>query len=319
MKFSIGIPAYKAKYIQECINSILAQSYSDFELIIVNDASPEDIDGIVNTFTDSRIRFFTNEQNYGAERVIENWNKCLSLARGEYFLLMGDDDVLAPTYLETFYKVINCHPNYNVFHCQTIIIDSNGIKIQYSKPLAEFESLLEMICNRVINNRIQFISDFVYNTNEIKRLGGFFDLPLAQMSDDITAYLLCDTKGIANVQDYLFYYRQHGRTISSTGNEYLILNSISKGQNWINIKIKNIAKSERYFYIMFVFKFKIWFSFHRKKLEVVNREINSSGVLSFSNLKSLKKTGVISYIEIIHIYEMYFKSLLSKSLKKFIL
>ncbi|MBQ8672678.1 MAG: glycosyltransferase, partial [Bacteroides sp.] len=47
MKFSITIPAYKRTYLQECIDSILAQTYTDFELIIVNDASPEDLDSIV--------------------------------------------------------------------------------------------------------------------------------------------------------------------------------------------------------------------------------------------------------------------------------
>ena len=50
MKFSIAIPAFKAKYLKECIDSILAQTYKDFELIIVNDASPEDIDSVVKPY-----------------------------------------------------------------------------------------------------------------------------------------------------------------------------------------------------------------------------------------------------------------------------
>ena len=62
-KFSITIPAYKRTYLQECIDSILGQTYTDFELIIVNDASPEDLDSIVNSFSDSRIRYYKNEKN----------------------------------------------------------------------------------------------------------------------------------------------------------------------------------------------------------------------------------------------------------------
>src|ERR1035437_3009296 len=227
MKFSIGIPAYKTKYINGCINSILAQSYTDFELIIVNDASPEDIDSIVNSYTDPRIRYYKTERNFGAEYVVENWNKCLSNATGDYFILMGDDDLLAPTYLESFYNVILKYPDYIVFHCQTIIIDSFGDKIAYSPPLPEIETLLEMIYNRVINNRSQFISDFVFNTKEINKIGGFFKSPLAQMSDDISAYSLAKFKGVANVKDYIFYYRRHVETISSTGNTYLTLKGIS--------------------------------------------------------------------------------------------
>lgn len=62
MKFSILIPAFKQQYLQECIESILAQTYRDFEIVIVNDASPEDLDSIVNSFTDFRIRYYVNKK-----------------------------------------------------------------------------------------------------------------------------------------------------------------------------------------------------------------------------------------------------------------
>ena len=63
MKFSITIPAYKRSYLKEAIDSCLAQTYKDFELIIVNDASPEDLDSIVNSYSDNRIRYYKNETN----------------------------------------------------------------------------------------------------------------------------------------------------------------------------------------------------------------------------------------------------------------
>ena len=56
MRYSIGIPAYKGKFLFKCIESILKQDYADFELIIVNDASPEDLYSIVRQFDDPRIR-----------------------------------------------------------------------------------------------------------------------------------------------------------------------------------------------------------------------------------------------------------------------
>ena len=100
MEFSITIPAYKAKYLNECIDSILAQTYKDFELVIVNDASPEDLDSIVNQYIDSRIRYYVNEKNCGAINVVDNWNKCLEYAKGEFIICMGDDDKLMPNCLE---------------------------------------------------------------------------------------------------------------------------------------------------------------------------------------------------------------------------
>ena len=59
------LPVFKAKYLSESIDSILNQTMSDFELIIVNDQSPDDIDSIVFSFNDSRIQYDINEKNIG--------------------------------------------------------------------------------------------------------------------------------------------------------------------------------------------------------------------------------------------------------------
>lgn len=65
MKFSITIPAYKQKYLYEAIESCLVQSYKDFELIVVDDASPEDLKSIVDMFSDPRLRYL------GIKRIVE--------------------------------------------------------------------------------------------------------------------------------------------------------------------------------------------------------------------------------------------------------
>ena len=78
------VPVYKAQFLAECIDSILAQSYKNFELIIVNDASPQDLDSIVSKYDNPRIRYYKNEVGFGAEHVVGNWNKCLEYAIGDY-------------------------------------------------------------------------------------------------------------------------------------------------------------------------------------------------------------------------------------------
>lgn len=98
--FSILIPAFKVSYLKECIESILAQIYKNFEVIIVDDASPYDICSIVSQFNDERIRYYRNEVGFGAYNVVGNWNKCLGFATGDYVICMGDDDKLKPCCLE---------------------------------------------------------------------------------------------------------------------------------------------------------------------------------------------------------------------------
>ena len=107
VKFSIAIPAYKGVFFNECLNSLLQQTYSDFEIIIVDDASPDNLFQIVENNQDIRIQYYKNETNIGAENVVDNWNRCLQYAKGEYFLLMGDDDKVSPLYLEQFAKYID--------------------------------------------------------------------------------------------------------------------------------------------------------------------------------------------------------------------
>ena len=99
MKYTIAIPAYKSEFLKECIDSILNQTLQDFELIIVDDASPYPIKSVVSQFNDPRISYYCNTANTGAINVVDTWNKCLSLAQGEYFCLMGDDDILDKEYL----------------------------------------------------------------------------------------------------------------------------------------------------------------------------------------------------------------------------
>ena len=112
---SIAIPAYKKRFLAEAIQSVLSQSIQDFELIIVNDQSPEDLDSIIASFKDPRIRYYVNEENLGGQNPALNWNKCLSYAQGEYFALLCDDDLYEKDFLAHMLQVAREYPEANVF------------------------------------------------------------------------------------------------------------------------------------------------------------------------------------------------------------
>ena len=245
MKFSVTIPAYKSRYFLDAIKSIVSQTYSDWELIIVDDCSPEDLYTIVEPFLkDKRIHYYHNEKNCGAINVVDNWNICLNYCTGDYVVCMGDDDRLLSCCLEEYKKLIEQNPGLNVYHTRTEIIDEDGkvVNLQESRP--EWESALSLIWNRWNHRNKQFIGDFCYRTDYLKQAGGYHKLPLAWGSDDITAVLAAKDKGIANMQTFGFQYRENTQTITQSSNYAKIkLIALRKNQEWFNGFLRNLAQA----------------------------------------------------------------------------
>jgi glycosyltransferase involved in cell wall biosynthesis len=91
---SVCIPTYRgADHLAATIESVLAQTFGDFELVVVDDNSPDRTAEIVGGYRDSRVRYLRNPANLGPQG---NWNRCLDEARGSYFKLLPQDDLLAP-------------------------------------------------------------------------------------------------------------------------------------------------------------------------------------------------------------------------------
>lgn len=217
MKFSITIPAYKQKYLYEAIESCLAQTYKDFELIIVDDASPENLKSVVDRFQNSRICYYRNEKNCGAMNVVDNWNICLGYAKGDYVICMGDDDRLLPNCLEEYSKLIEKYPDLDIYHGMTEIIDENGNVTNMQEARPEREGMYSMISGRLHNSRLQYIGDWLFKRTALEQLNGYVNMPMAWGSDDLTAYTIAKNKGVANTQMPVFQYRISSLTISNSG------------------------------------------------------------------------------------------------------
>lgn len=216
MRFSVTVPAFKKTYLRECIKSILSQTYQDYEIIVVNDASPEDLDSILSEFTDPRIKYYVNSTGFGGYNVVENWNKCLEYASGDYVICMGDDDCLTPNALLQYSEVIDKYPFVDVFHTRAQIIDefSNVIGEQTCAP--EIESVYSLMWN-IWNGRITYIGDFLFKTATLRQIGGFYNLPYAWYSDRMTPFLCAKQFGIVNINVIGFQFRVSRNHISAVG------------------------------------------------------------------------------------------------------
>ncbi len=231
--FTIAVPSYKDTYLKECLDSILAQTYASFEVIVLNDASPKDLDSIVGSYNDPRIRYYKNEVNCGAVDVVNTWNKCLSLAKGDYIICMGDDDMLLPCCLQEYVSLIEKHPGLGVYHAWTEIIDEDSCFKNVTAARCEFESVYSFVWHRWNGRTQQYVGDFLYDVKKLREKGGFFYLPLAWGSDDITAIIAARDRGIANTQVPCFKYRINSETISSTGDVEIKIKSTQAEEAWI--------------------------------------------------------------------------------------
>ncbi|NTV16988.1 MAG: glycosyltransferase family 2 protein [Chlorobiaceae bacterium] len=123
---TVTIPMYNnAPFIGETINSVLSQSFNDFELLIYDDHSTDGSYDIAASFIDTRIKLFRNAENLGPEG---NWNRAISKVRGKYVKLVCGDDILFPECLEKQVAVFDepCNAGVSLVSSQRTIIDAAG-------------------------------------------------------------------------------------------------------------------------------------------------------------------------------------------------
>ena len=108
-KVSVLIPTYNAVgFIKNTLDAVLKQTFQDFEIVIIDDASTDETENIIRSFSDSRIRFFKNEKNLG---ITDTRNKLCSKALGEYIAVLDHDDICLPKRLEEEVKFLDEHPD----------------------------------------------------------------------------------------------------------------------------------------------------------------------------------------------------------------
>jgi glycosyltransferase involved in cell wall biosynthesis len=125
-RVSVGLPVYNGEtYLEEALDSLLAQTYSDFELIISDNASTDRTEKICRAYAieHKRIRYFRNEVNIGGAL---NHNRVFELSRGEYFMWAGHDDLRAPEYLQRCVEVLDQNPRIVLCYTKTQDIDAEG-------------------------------------------------------------------------------------------------------------------------------------------------------------------------------------------------
>jgi glycosyltransferase involved in cell wall biosynthesis len=115
-KVSIIVPCYKlAHFLAECVDSILAQTFTDFEILIMDDCSPDNTREVAAKYTDPRVIYIRNEPNFGN---IRNYNKGIDLTRGQYvWLISADDRLRSREILKKYVDLLDRHSNLGYVFC----------------------------------------------------------------------------------------------------------------------------------------------------------------------------------------------------------
>lgn len=228
------MPVYNGeKYLREAIESILNQSFNDFEFIIINDGSNDKTEEIVLSYSDPRIVYIKNESNL---HIVRTLNKGIKLAQGKYIARMDADDISLPKRLEKQVKFMDENPDIDVCGCYLKTIGAKSYCVKYPlTPEAIRVALLfySPLPHPAVIIRKSFFQFQTYNINY-------------QNAEDYHLWASnFENSRFANIPDILFCYRLHDSQITNNNRELQIKLSNDIKYNILQEIGINITKKEK--------------------------------------------------------------------------
>lgn len=209
---SVILPTHNdGKYIYESIESILCQSYTNLELIVIDDGSTDNTLEIVRSFQDNRMKVITNFSCLG---IVDSLNKGIEIATGDLIARMDGDDISFPNRLEKEVQFLNANPNIDIVGTWVRMIDHGGSLLdRVWTPEPEHEQLLANclfgcpMCHPTVMLRAKVFDNFLYDNR-------------FSVSEDFDLWTkVLEKYKAATIQEFLLYYRKHSentQTKSST-------------------------------------------------------------------------------------------------------
>jgi glycosyltransferase involved in cell wall biosynthesis len=264
-KVTVITPNYNyGRYLPQRLDSILAQTLRDFELIILDDASTDNSRQVIECYLhDPRVQTVFNEQNSGS--VFKQWNLGLRQATGEYVWIAEADDFAEPMLLETLVDRLDRYPNVGLAMSQSWIVDEDGRAISVDKPSAPFQSHGADSTDDIFHWHEDFIAsgrDFclqcMYKYNHIPNAsavvfrrsvleavnGATEDMQLC--GDYMTYVKILERSDIASVGAHLNYFRFHPTSTRARTSSLVFLREIRDVQRRINDHFQ-LGERDRYY------------------------------------------------------------------------
>jgi glycosyltransferase involved in cell wall biosynthesis len=200
---SVLMPAYNCeKFIKQAIDSILNQTYSNFELLIADDCSNDNTKKIIDSYTDPRIKTFHNAENLG---YLKASNKLFALCKGEYITFQDADDYAAPARMEKLLNYLNTNPDVDCVGSNTNKVDEHGEEFYKTNfPQSDAEIRQQFVNYRIVMTG----SALMLRKKVIDKVGIYNEYFDRIGSEDSYWYsYILDHYKVANLAEALYYYR----------------------------------------------------------------------------------------------------------------
>lgn len=229
-KFSVIIPTYNVEiYIEECLSSVINQTYTDYEIVIVDDSSDDKtvkiINKIINENEDIKIKFFMNKVNMG---VSYSRNKAIYESEGEYIVILDSDDYL----LNNRLKIMN---DYLLLYNADILFDNLLYFYESKAPYTDLYTLKEIRIEEISKLEIEdfILKDLGYLKGVIRRkilLGNniLYNQDI-QVGEDFLFYIsiFINDANVYLIPESLYMYRQRRKSLSNNMNEKNFIDRIN--------------------------------------------------------------------------------------------
>lgn len=198
------------KYLRQAVESVLAQGFTDFELLVANDASTDSSREILTSYDDERIKIFDNKRNLG---LTASLNKLISRARGEYLARLDADDVCQTDRLQKQVDYLRSNPEVSLVCSWVNVIDNNGERISRRQmPIGH----AEIVANMLFFNPITH-SSVMMRRDKVKQVGGYDKQYKKSQDYKLWVDIAVNGGKLACIADYLVDFREHESSITATG------------------------------------------------------------------------------------------------------
>ncbi len=206
-RVTVLLPIYNAEnYLRESVDSLLAQSYSDFEIIAVNDGSTDASKNILQGINDPRLNILDNDGNKG---IIFTLNRGIRAARGQYIARMDADDVAKPDRFAKQVDYLDSHPQVALVGTGAYLIDEKG------RTFDEWDVQMESLDKTILRYCCFIHPTVMFRREAVAEIGGYRDI--ARHAEDYDLWLrLSEKYPLANIPESLLKYRVHAQQISLT-------------------------------------------------------------------------------------------------------